>query len=73
MGQCLWKIAQRFATDRNFFGVKAVLHLERGTVLQHGRTIHGTQSAAPEVRDEPTMYYRRESGIGLLLASGSRD
>src|SRR5258708_28826246 len=23
MGQCLWKIAQRFATDRDFFRVKA--------------------------------------------------
>jgi hypothetical protein len=52
---------------RNFFGVKTVLRFQRGLVLRHGRTIHGTQSADALVRDEPTMYYRRESGIGLLL------
>ena len=53
--------------SRNFFGVKTVLRSERGLILRHGRTIHGTQSAAAEVRDEPTMYYRPGSGIGLLL------
>jgi hypothetical protein len=52
---------------RNFFGVKTVLRFPQGLVLRHGRTIHGTQSAAAVVRDEPTMYYRRGSGIGLLL------
>lgn len=52
---------------RNFFGMKTVLRFKRGLVLRHGRTIHGTQSADPSVRDEPTMYYRPESGIGLLL------
>ena len=52
---------------RNFFGVKAVMRVAAGRALQHGRTIHGPQSSDPSVRDAPTKYYRRESGIGLLL------
>jgi len=47
--------------------VKTVLRYQDGLVLRHGRTVHGTQSANPDVRDVPTMYYRPESGIGLLL------
>jgi hypothetical protein len=53
--------------DRNFFGVKSIVNSKLGFVLRHGRTLHGAQSNIPDLRDEPTSYYRRESGIGLLL------
>jgi hypothetical protein len=52
---------------RNFFGVKTVLQDQFGTWLQHGRTRHGVQLRDPAVHDEPTLYYKRLSGIGLIL------
>ena len=36
--------------------------------LTHGRTFHGLQFLAPERRSEPTTYFGRTSGIGILLA-----
>jgi hypothetical protein len=55
------------ARTRNFFGVKTVLNAEEGRELRHGHTLHGLQNITPENRDEPTAYYSRDSGIGLLL------
>ncbi|MSR61384.1 MAG: hypothetical protein EXS08_02900 [Planctomycetes bacterium] len=36
--------------------------------LTHGATYHGLQFLAPERRAQPTTYYGRDSGIGLLLS-----
>lgn len=52
---------------RNFFGVKTVLRVGGMTALVHGHTLHGIQVADPALRNEPTSYYNRASGIGLLL------
>jgi hypothetical protein len=52
---------------RNFFGVKTVLQDEYGNWLMHGRTRHGVQLKDVAVRDEPTLYYKRLSGVGLIL------
>jgi SAM-dependent methyltransferase len=35
--------------------------------LIHGSILHGSQYPAPESRRQPTTYYTRGSGIGLLL------
>ena len=52
---------------RNFFGVKTVSLDQYGIWLRHGRTQHGVQLTDPSVHDEPTLYYKRLSGIGLVL------
>jgi hypothetical protein len=52
---------------RNFFGVKAVLKDQHGNWLLHGQTRHGVQLADPAFHDAPTLYYRRQSGVGLIL------
>jgi hypothetical protein len=56
---------------RNFFGVKAVLHDEQGWWLRHGSTLHGMQYEGPR-HAQPTLYYKRESGVGLMLANYPR-
>jgi len=53
--------------ERNFFGVKAVQEDGLGIWLKHGQIQHGVQLKDPTVHDEPTLYYKRLSGIGLLL------
>ena len=53
--------------DRNFFGVKAVRQDQLGNWLINGRTRHGVQLSDPAVHDEPTLYYKRLSGVGLIL------
>jgi hypothetical protein len=57
--------------SRNFFGVKSVLHDAQGWWLRHGSTLHGMQYEGPR-HPEPTLYYKRESGVGLLLANYPR-
>lgn len=52
---------------RNFFGVKTVANLRGRVVLAHGHTMHGAQFIDPARRSEPTLYYGRKTGIGLLL------
>ena len=52
---------------RNFFGIKAVDHNDIGPYLVSGHTLHGLQNSDPATRFEPTGYYFRKSGIGLLL------
>jgi hypothetical protein len=52
---------------RNFFGVKTVLRMPEGMFLVHGHTLHGRQNSDPATRNEPTSYYVRQSGVGLLL------
>jgi len=55
------------ARTRNFFGVKTVLQVGGMTALIHGHTLHGIQVSDPALRNEPTSYYNRDTGIGLLL------
>jgi hypothetical protein len=52
---------------RNFFGVKTGIEDQVGNWLMHGRTRHGVQLRDPAVHDEPTLYYKRLSGVGLIL------
>jgi hypothetical protein len=52
---------------RNFFGVKAVLQDQLGNWLLHGQIRHGVQLRDPAFRAEPTLYYKRQSGVGLIL------
>jgi spermidine synthase len=57
--------------DRNFY---SVLQIQKGTELnslelRHGQTSHGLQSRLHP--KEPTLYYARSSGIGLLLGGAN--
>ncbi len=58
---------------RSYFGVYTVRDdAARGLrVLAHGTTDHGRQFLAPEKRREPTAYYGRRAGVGLLLTAAS--
>jgi len=61
------------ASCRNFFGVLTVWQqhaddpLQHRYIMQHGTTFHGLQFVRPDKRGEPTAYYGRSSGAGLLL------
>jgi hypothetical protein len=57
------------SAHRNFFGVTSILRSESGDSigLRHGETLHGSQYQDAERRDEPTIYYAKGTGIGLLL------
>jgi hypothetical protein len=64
---------------RNFYGV---LHVERaagnedspaGRFLIHGRIGHGFQFSDPQMRNWPTMYYSRFSGVGLVMQQCGQD
>ncbi len=58
---------------RDFYGVLRIEDLPapdgKGVIryLTHGGTRHGQQFLGPERRGEPTTYYGRSSGIGILL------
>jgi spermidine synthase len=69
-------IGERFDmpyAERNFFGVVRVTKQriqgsgEQVFAMSHGRTVHGIQFINPALRDSPTTYYVRNSGIGLAL------
>jgi len=57
---------------RNFFGVKRVEEDGSAFWLLHGKIVHGVQLKDPERRDQPTLYYKRSSGVGLLLMNYPR-
>lgn len=62
------------SVQRNFYGTLKVIEAEKNTpdaqrLLWHGAIIHGLQYLAPSRRHEPTEYYRRQSGVGLAIAS----
>lgn len=59
---------------RSYFGVYNVRDVEqRGVrVLTHGTTIHGAQFLAPDRQREPTSYYGRNSGVGLVLENAEQ-
>jgi spermidine synthase len=61
-------------STRNFYGVIRVRTLpvggtsELANFMSHGITVHGLQFLREsELRDEPTTYYVRESGVGLAI------
>jgi len=57
---------------RNFFGVKYVIETPDLIEFVCGSTVHGTQFKDAERRSIPTVYYRSDSGIGLLLINYPR-
>lgn len=58
---------------RNFYGLLHLVEREaadpgrHNLQLKHGRIAHGLQFQADSKRREPTSYYGRKSGIGLVL------
>ena len=62
--------------ERNFFGIKIIDREDAGENarldLISGVTVHGSQFVSPAKRNTPTVYYKRESGIGLLLGNYPR-
>ncbi len=69
--------------ERNFFGAitvtdivpKATFDQSEGDEyrrLDHGSTRHGLQFTKPPLRCQPTTYYGRKGGVGLLLATLER-
>jgi hypothetical protein len=63
------------AAHRNFYGLMRVKSWTSsngfgdGYLMIHGMTVHGIQHLSPELRDEPTTHFTRESGAGLLLSN----
>lgn len=63
---------------RDFYGVLYVKRVKTADPrfsfdkLVHGRTIHGLQLVAADVRDYPTSYFAKNSGVGLLLEHAPR-
>ena len=55
-----------YLSSRNFYGSVRVYRTRRGRILMHGRTLHGAQLDPPYDR-EPTTYYGKNSGIGIVL------
>lgn len=55
--------------SRSYFGVYTIRdHKAAGErVLVHGTTLHGRQFLDEEMRLDPTAYYGRSSGVGLVL------
>jgi len=57
---------------RNFFGVKRVYEQDGIRYLENGGIVHGGQYLAKRWHMEPLTYYRRRSGLGLLLENYRR-
>ncbi|MEW5737944.1 MAG: fused MFS/spermidine synthase [Myxococcota bacterium] len=68
-----WSLTTRGADvllrRRDFFGVLRVERDPKGTVLMHGRVMHGAQWNSPDKRRLATAYFSPGSGIGRLLAA----
>jgi len=62
------------SAHRNFFGLISVVRSDAADSigLRHGQTLHGSQYQDGARRDEPTIYYARDTGIGLLLQNFPR-
>ncbi|MGA8073517.1 MAG: hypothetical protein WB995_08565, partial [Candidatus Acidiferrales bacterium] len=58
--------------DRNFFGVKYVIKTFDSLRMQSGAVQHGSQFIDPAKRDEPTGYFSRKTGVGMLLTNFPR-
>jgi hypothetical protein len=55
------------ARSRNFYGVLNVSDSDGVRTMHNGRTVHGVEFLAPELRDMPASYYGPRSGIGRLF------
>ena len=55
-----------YLSSRNFYGAVRVFRQNNATIVKHGPTIQGTQLDSPRDK-EPTTYYGRTSGVGILL------
>jgi len=61
------------ATSRNFYGVLSVIEINAHNPgldaykLLHGAVDHGIQYRSESLRDQPTAYYSRQSGLGLAI------
>ena len=62
---------ETIASERNFFGVLAVLRNDQGIRLVHGSTIHGMQLHGDRA-SLPTTYYGPDSGVGLTIRAMQR-
>lgn len=65
-------MSDALAAARNFYGLVRVKEWQsgngsKGYLMVHGATVHGFQFSDPKLRAEPTTYYSRDSGIGLVL------
>ena len=80
LGLLIVLIMRAISTDtlvatRNFYGVLRVWEINTAQPellayqLTHGRTAHGFQFAANEIRKVPTAYYSEPSGVGLAIAN----
>jgi len=58
--------------ERNFFGVKYILDDLSSIDFISGNTVHGAEFTDPGLRNLPTSYYKKGSGIGLLLSNYPR-
>lgn len=60
-------------TKRNFYGILRVWEINTAQPellayqLTHGKTVHGSQFEAAEIRRVPTTFYAETSGVGLLF------
>ncbi|HTT22478.1 MAG TPA: hypothetical protein VMG82_26360 [Candidatus Sulfotelmatobacter sp.] len=57
---------------RNFFGVKRVEEDATAFWLLHGKIVHGVQLKDAQLHDQPTLYFKHSSGVGLLLTNYPR-
>ena len=61
--------------ERNFYGVVRVKeikidkNLQQANQMVHGATVHGFQFLDANLRDTPTSYYSKDSGIGLAITT----
>jgi len=65
--------AEMLLATRNFYGVLRVWEMNadlpaiRAYQLTHGKTVHGFQFEASDLRDLPTTFYAEDSGVGLAI------
>jgi hypothetical protein len=66
------------AASRNFYGVLSVVEINAHNPeldaykLMHGPVVHGIQYRSKSLRDLPTTYYSRQSGVGLAILNHPR-
>ena len=64
--------------ERNFYGVVRVKEINpddaawHGYDVVHGITLHGLQYTSADKRRLPTVYYTRQSGIGLAITNAPK-
>lgn len=70
---CIDLLQGSLFAKRNFYGVIRIKltnpkkMTEDAYTMTHGITIHGMQFTKPEMRETPSAYYVRDSGVGLAL------